>query len=110
MQEKTIIVGEGTYGQVYAEYLKDEYQIIGFIDDDRRLLGAEINNIKVLGNFEYLLNQLPAINPNINGCNEIIEEVKNGLIIPPKNEDALREAMEKNVNAQTLYSPLKEHS
>lgn len=63
MQEKAIIVGAGTYGQVYAEYLKDEYQIIGFIDDDRRLLGTEINNIEVLGNFEYLLNQ---IDKNIN--------------------------------------------
>ncbi len=63
MQEKAIIVGAGTYGQVYAEYLKDEYQIIGFIDDDRRLLDTEINNIKVLGNFEYLLNQ---IDKNIN--------------------------------------------
>ncbi|MFA7472900.1 MAG: glycosyltransferase [Spirosomataceae bacterium] len=110
MQEKAIIVGAGTYGQVYAEYLKDEYQIIGFIDDDRRLLGAEINNIKVLGNFEYLLNQLPAIVTDINGCNEIIEEGKNGLIIPPKNEDALRAAMEKIVIDQTLYSQLKEHA
>ena len=63
MQEKAIIVGAGTYGQVYAEYLKDEYQIIGFIDDDRRLIDTEINNIKVLGNFEYLLNQ---IDKNVN--------------------------------------------
>ena len=63
MQEKAIIVGAGTYGQVYAEYLKDEYQIIGFIDDDSCLLGTKINNIKVLGNFEYLLNQ---IDKNIN--------------------------------------------
>jgi len=36
---------------------------------------------------------LPSIVTNINGCNEIILEGKNGMIIPPKNEEALFEAM-----------------
>ncbi|MFV0162202.1 NeuD/PglB/VioB family sugar acetyltransferase [Empedobacter falsenii] len=63
MKEKAIIVGAGTYGQVYEAYLKDEYQIIGFIDDDLSLRDTEINHIKVLGDFEYLLNQ---IDKNIN--------------------------------------------
>jgi len=54
--------------------------------------------------------ELPAIVTDINGCNEIIEEGKNGLIIPPKNVDALRVAMEKIVIDQTLYSQLKEHA
>lgn len=36
---------------------------------------------------------LPAIVTNINGCNEIISEGENGLIIPPKNTDALYHAM-----------------
>lgn len=36
---------------------------------------------------------LPSIVTNINGCNEIIMEGKNGRIIPPKNEEALLEAM-----------------
>ncbi|MCG8831031.1 glycosyltransferase family 4 protein [Tenacibaculum finnmarkense] len=36
---------------------------------------------------------LPSIVSNINGCNEIIEENKNGFIIPVKNSDALYEAM-----------------
>ncbi|MGV0936472.1 acetyltransferase [Empedobacter falsenii] len=58
MREKAIIVGAGTYGQVYAAYLKDEYQIIGFIDDDLSLRDTEINNIKVLGDFEYLINNI----------------------------------------------------
>lgn len=58
MKEKAIIVGAGTYGQVYAEYLKDEYQIIGFIDDDLCLRDTEINNIKILGDFEYLLKNI----------------------------------------------------
>lgn len=54
--------------------------------------------------------ELPAIVTDINGCNEIIEDGKNGLIIPPKNVDALRAAMEKIVMDQTLYSQLKEHA
>ncbi|MFI5451856.1 glycosyltransferase family 4 protein [Pedobacter sp. UC225_61] len=37
---------------------------------------------------------LPAIVTNINGCNEIIIEGENGLIIPAKDSNALRSAME----------------
>ena len=37
---------------------------------------------------------LPSIVTDINGCNEIIIEGKNGRIIPPQNEDALFKMME----------------
>lgn len=36
---------------------------------------------------------LPSIVTDINGCNEIIINGKNGVIIPPKNEEALYDAM-----------------
>ncbi|MBI9068649.1 MAG: glycosyltransferase family 4 protein [Salinivirgaceae bacterium] len=36
---------------------------------------------------------LPCIVSDINGCNEIISEGVNGLVIPPKNSDALYNAM-----------------
>lgn len=36
---------------------------------------------------------LPSIVSDINGCNEIIINDKNGIIIPPKDEDALLKAM-----------------
>ncbi|MGY5846905.1 glycosyltransferase family 4 protein [Salegentibacter sp. HM20] len=36
---------------------------------------------------------LPSIVSNINGCNEIIVEGINGMIIPPKDQDALFKAM-----------------
>jgi glycosyltransferase involved in cell wall biosynthesis len=39
--------------------------------------------------------ELPAIATDINGCNEIIENNKNGIIIKPKNTDALYFAMKK---------------
>lgn len=58
MKESCIIVGAGTYGQVYAEYLKEKYTIIGFIDDNEELTNTNINGIRVVGNFEYLLNNL----------------------------------------------------
>jgi glycosyltransferase involved in cell wall biosynthesis len=38
---------------------------------------------------------LPSIVSNINGCNEIIEEGKNGTIIPVKDSDSIYEAMMK---------------
>nr|WP_313809689.1 glycosyltransferase family 4 protein [Allomuricauda sp.] len=39
--------------------------------------------------------ELPSIVTNINGCNEIIIEGENGLIVPPKDSTALQLAMEK---------------
>lgn len=38
---------------------------------------------------------LPSIVTDINGCNEIIEEGENGTIVPPRNADALYEAMKR---------------
>jgi len=38
--------------------------------------------------------ELPCIVSNINGCNEIIEDYKNGIIIPVKNVQALTDAMQ----------------
>lgn len=63
MNDKAIIIGAGTYGQIYAEYLKTKYNIVGFIDDDSTIHNSEINGIKVLGNVEYLLEE---INTDIN--------------------------------------------
>jgi len=41
---------------------------------------------------------LASIVTDINGCNEIIENEVNGMIIPPKNEDALFKAMKFMIN------------
>lgn len=50
---------------------------------------------------------LPSIVSNINGCNEIIIEEKNGVIIPPKDSDALYQAMLRFVIDQPLLNKLK---
>lgn len=49
---------------------------------------------------------LPAIVTDINGCNEIIIDGENGLIIPPKNAKELHDAMEKLLVNQVLYTKL----
>jgi len=46
---------------------------------------------------------LPAIVTNINGCNEIVVNNENGLIIPTKDSEALRSAMECLYLDQDLY-------
>jgi len=55
--KKAIIVGAGTYGQVYAEHLKDIYDVVGYIDDNEKLIGNIIDGIKVLGNTQFLYQQ-----------------------------------------------------
>jgi glycosyltransferase involved in cell wall biosynthesis len=53
---------------------------------------------------------LPAIVTDINGCNEIIEHKRNGLIIPAKNEEALLDAMEMVMTNEPLYLDLKKNA
>lgn len=49
---------------------------------------------------------LPAIVTNINGCNEIVEQGKNGIIIPVKNENQLLQSMLRLKEDQQLCSAL----
>ncbi|MGB1451713.1 MAG: glycosyltransferase family 4 protein, partial [Marinirhabdus sp.] len=50
---------------------------------------------------------LPAIVTNINGCNEIITNNKNGLLIPPKNHNDIERAMLKLIEDKKLVTTLK---
>ena len=52
----------------------------------------------------------PSIVTNITGCNEIIEDGKNGLIIPPKDAKALQEKMLRLVEDEQLYKHLASNS
>ncbi len=54
--------------------------------------------------------ELPCIVTNINGCNEIIEDNKNGLIVEPKNEEELYLAMKKVLEDKNLLKKLSENS
>ena len=54
--------------------------------------------------------ELPCIVTDINGCNEIISEGKNGLIIPAKSEDGLKVAMLRLLNDTAFTRKLKQNS
>ncbi len=49
---------------------------------------------------------LPSVVTNINGCNEIVEEGENGLIVPPKDEAALASAVERCLDDPALLEKL----
>lgn len=53
---------------------------------------------------------LPSIVSNINGCNEIIMENCNGMIIPVKNTKAIFDAMKKILEDVIFYNHLKENA
>ena len=53
---------------------------------------------------------LPCIVTDINGCNEIIIEDKNGVIIPVKNESAIFEAMKSFVSNSEKLQEMKENA
>lgn len=53
---------------------------------------------------------LPSIVSNINGCNEIIIEHENGLIIPVKDEIAIVSAMKTVLSNSLLTAKMKENS
>jgi|SRR5690554_386786 len=58
MKKKCVIIGSGTYGQVYARYLSDLYEEIVFTDNDQTLHNSEFYGVKVIGNDDYVLSQL----------------------------------------------------
>ena len=53
---------------------------------------------------------LPSIVSNINGCNEIIVHHKNGIVIPVKNRNAIRKAMNSLIDHPELYQQLQKYS
>ncbi len=53
---------------------------------------------------------LPCIVSNINGCNEIIQEGYNGLIIPVKNKIAILHALQIMCSDVNLYTTLKNNA
>lgn len=53
---------------------------------------------------------LPTIASDINGCNEIIEDQKNGILIPPKDTEALFTTMKKVMLDPSFQSHLKQNA
>ena len=57
-----------------------------------------------------LLSLLPSIVSDINGCNEIIKDGHNGIVIPVKNQQSLYKAMLKIIENKSLYELLQKNS
>ena len=53
---------------------------------------------------------LPSIVTNINGCNEIIIEGKNGVIIPVKNTPAIYDAMQRMISEAHFWQELQNNA
>ena len=53
---------------------------------------------------------LPSIVTDINGSREIIENGKNGLIVPPKDVDALAEAMRRMVSDRDMRGTMVQNA
>lgn len=54
--------------------------------------------------------ELPSIVSDINGCNEIIIESRNGTIIPVKSSDVILIAMQKMIDDKDFYHELKKNA
>lgn len=53
---------------------------------------------------------LPSIVTNINGCNEIIQQEENGIIIPVKNAEAILESMNFMLSETNTFNKMKQNS
>lgn len=52
---KSVIIGAGTYGEVYLAYLQEaEVDIVGFLDDDPKYEGQTVRGVPVLGGVSRL--------------------------------------------------------
>lgn len=52
---------------------------------------------------------IPLLATNINGCNEVIEQNKNGVLVSPKNMKELYLAMEKFIVDENYYNYIKQN-
>jgi glycosyltransferase involved in cell wall biosynthesis len=90
---------------------------VGYQDDIRPYLG--ISNALIFASyregFPNVVLQagamgLPSIVTDINGCNEIIKNGKNGIIIPVKNSDAIEKALSKMSNDTDFFNVLQSNA
>lgn len=52
---KSVIIGAGTYGEVYLAYLQESgIDIVGFLDDSPALQGTDVKGVPVLGTISSL--------------------------------------------------------
>ncbi len=90
---------------------------VGFQDDVRPFLS--ISDVFVFPSYregfpnvilQALAMELPAVVTDINGCNELIQDNYNGLIVQSKNTEELRTQMSEVHSNRSLYKTLKDNT
>ncbi|MFB6317643.1 glycosyltransferase family 4 protein [Saccharicrinis sp. FJH54] len=121
---KLLLVGnyeneQGTINQKTIEFIKKSSNIIecGYQNDVRPYL--YLSNCLIHPSYregfpnvvmQALAMDIPAIVSNINGCNEIVKNEYNGLIVEPKNDNELERAMTLILSNKSLYQKLKNNA
>lgn len=95
--DDAIIIGAGTYGQVYAEYIKDSgnYTLVGFLDDDVSKHHTVINGLPVLGGVTFL---------------ETLSDRKNTAVFCPIGNNTIRINILQKVKELGYQTPSFVHS
>uniref|UniRef100_A0A832G7B7 Glycosyltransferase family 1 protein n=1 Tax=Ignavibacterium album TaxID=591197 RepID=A0A832G7B7_9BACT len=121
---KLIFIGtfEKEYGSLNEEYIEkilknDRILFLGRFDDVRPYY--LLSDIFVLPSYREGLPgavleagamELPCIVTDINGCNEIVQDGFNGLLIKPKDRESLKQAMQKLIVDQSLRNKLADNA
>ena len=52
---RSVIIGAGTYGEVYLAYLQEAgVEVVGFLDDNKTIQGTNVKGVPVLGGVDLL--------------------------------------------------------
>ena len=52
---RSVIIGAGTYGEVYLAYLQEAgVEVVGFLDDNKTIQGTHVKGVPVLGGVDLL--------------------------------------------------------
>lgn len=52
---RSVIIGAGTYGEVYLAYLQEAgVEVVGFLDDNKTIQGSNVKGVPVLGGVDLL--------------------------------------------------------
>ena len=121
---KFLLVGEvekGSPGSVSEEYLKEKesenFQWLGFRKDIKEVLA--LSDLVVLPSYsegvprvllEAMAMEKPIITTDNVGCKEVVDEGKNGYLVPIKNSKALADAVEVLLNDDDKRKRFGQHS
>ncbi|MGM0532847.1 MAG: glycosyltransferase family 4 protein, partial [Bacteroidota bacterium] len=90
--------------KIVRKGMKKRFILLGFVEDIHSLLkGADIFVFSSLFEgmpnslLEAMAHGLPVVSTNVNGVSELIENGKNGYVVPPRDASILQDALERLV-------------